>query len=137
VQEVNEQMEGVLISGAALDTGEAKVTIFASGTEVSVALAARDALQAEGIGTRVVSTPCWELFAAQPAKYRAEVIGKSPVRVAVEAAVGFGWERFIGEDGAFVGMTGFGASAPADRLYKEFGITAEAVVAAAKAKLGA
>jgi len=117
--------------------GEAKVTIFASGTEVSVAIAARDALQSEGIGTRVVSTPCWELFAAQPAAYRAQVIGKSPVRVAVEAAVGFGWERFIGEDGAFVGMTGFGASAPADRLYKEFGVTAEAVVAAAKAKLAA
>jgi transketolase len=118
-------------------TGEAKVTIFASGTEVSLAVAAREALQAQGIGTRVVSTPCWELFFAQPAGYRAEVIGKSPVRVAVEAAVGFGWERFIGEDGVFVGMIGFGASAPADRLYKEFGITAEAVVAAAKAKLGA
>jgi len=117
-------------------TGEAQVTIFASGTEVSVAVAAREALQAQGVGTRVVSTPCWELFAAQPAAYRAAVIGTAPVRVAVEAAGDFGWERFLGEDGVFVGMTGFGASAPADRLYKEFGITAEAVVAAARARLG-
>ena len=117
-------------------SGPAKVTIFASGTEVSIALAAREALEAEGVPTRVVSTPCWELFAAQPAKHRAQVIGKAPVRIAVEAGVGLGWERFIGEDGVFVGMTSFGASAPAERLYKEFGITAEAVVAAAKAKLG-
>jgi transketolase len=117
-------------------TGEAKVTLFASGTEVSVAMAAREALQAEGVGTRVVSTPSWELFAAQTPAYRASVIGRGTVRVAVEAAVGLGWERFIGEDGVFVGMDSFGASAPADRLYKEFGITAEAVVAAAKSKLG-
>ena len=116
--------------------GEAKVTLFASGTEVSVALAARDLLQAQGVGTRVVSTPCWELFAKQPASYRAKVIGKGTVRVAVEAAAGFGWERFIGEDGVFIGMDGFGASAPADQLYKHFGITAEAVAAAAKSKLG-
>ncbi|HEX6859746.1 MAG TPA: transketolase [Caulobacteraceae bacterium] len=115
--------------------GEAKVTLFASGSEVGVALAARDLLQAEGIGARVVSTPCWELFDKQDAKYQAKVIGEAPVRVAVEAAVRFGWDRFIGTDGAFVGMTGFGASAPFERLYKEFGITAEAVAAAAKAKL--
>jgi len=115
--------------------GEAQVTIFASGTEVGIAMEARKLLQAGGIGTRVVSTPSWELFERQPAKYRDAVIGKAPVRVAVEAAVKFGWERFIGENGAFVGMTGFGASAPAERLYKEFGITAEAVVDAAKAKL--
>ena len=117
-------------------SGEAKVTIFASGTEVSIALAARELLEAEGVAARVVSTPCWELFDAQPAAYRQATIGTAPVRVAVEAAVGFGWERFIGENGAFVGMHGWGASAPADRLYKEFGVTAEAVVAAAKAKLG-
>ncbi len=115
----------------------AQVTIFASGTEVSVALAARDLLEADGIGARVVSTPCWELFDAQPADYQAQVIGESDVRVAVEAGVRQGWERFIGETGAFVGMTGFGASAPAERLYKEFGITAEHVAAAAKAKLQA
>ncbi|MGH6909606.1 MAG: transketolase, partial [Phenylobacterium sp.] len=113
----------------------AQVTIFASGTEVSVAMAARDLLEAEGIGARVVSTPCWELFDAQPSDYRAQVIGETDVRVAVEAGVRQGWERFIGENGAFVGMTGFGASAPAEVLYKHFGITAEAVAAAAKDKL--
>ena len=115
--------------------GQAKVTIFSSGSEVGVALAARAQLQAEGIGTRVVSTPCWELFDQQDGAYQAKVIGDAPVRVAVEAAVRFGWDRFIGQSGAFVGMTGFGASAPFERLYKEFGITAEAVAAAARAGL--
>jgi transketolase len=117
-------------------SGPAKVTIFASGTEVSVAVAARGLLEADGVPTRVVSTPCWELFDAQTPAYQAQVIGDAPVRVAVEAQVGFGWERFIGEDGVFVGMTGFGASAPAERLYNEFGITGEAVAARARAKLG-
>jgi len=115
--------------------GVAQVTLFASGTEVGIAVEAREILQAEGIATRVVSTPCWELFDLQPLSYREAVIGGAPVRVAVEAAVRLGWDRFIGEDGGFVGMTGFGASAPADRLYKEFGITAEAVAAEARAKL--
>ena len=114
----------------------AKVSIFASGTEVALAVAAQKTLEADGIPTRVVSTPCWELFDQQSAKYQAEVIGKAPVRIGVEAALGFGWQRFIGEDGIFIGMKGFGASAPAERLYAEFGITAEAVVAAAKARLG-
>jgi transketolase len=118
-------------------TGEARVTLFASGTEVAVAVAARALLQAEGIGTRVVSTPCWELFEQQDLSYRLETIGGSPVRIAVEAGVRQGWERFIGEDGGFVGMTGFGASAPYDRLYREFGITAEAVADLAKARLRA
>ena len=113
----------------------AQVTIFASGTEVSVALAARALLETDGIGARVVSTPCWELFEAQPADYQAQVIGETEVRVAVEAGLRQGWDRFIGEGGAFIGMTGFGASAPAEVLYKHFGITAEAVAAAAKAKL--
>jgi transketolase len=115
--------------------GTARVSLFAAGTEVAIAMAAREKLQAEGVPTRVVSTPCWELFEAQPAAYRAAVIGDAAVRVAVEAGVRMGWERFIGEDGAFVGMTGFGASAPYERLYKEFGITADAVAAAAKARL--
>ena len=114
----------------AAEGGEAAVTIFASGTEVSVAVAARDILQGQGKPTRVVSTPCWELFEQQDAAYKASVIGQAPVRVAVEAAVRMGWERFIGEDGKFVGMTGFGASAPYERLYQAFGITAEAVAAA-------
>jgi transketolase len=115
----------------AAEGGDAVVTIFSSGTEVSIAVAARDILQAQGKPTRVVSTPCWELFAQQPDAYRQAVIGTAPTRVAVEAAVRMGWERFIGEDGKFVGMTSFGASAPFERLYKEFGITAEAVAAAA------
>ncbi|MFT4253135.1 MAG: transketolase [Caulobacter sp.] len=115
----------------AAEGGEAAVTIFATGTEVGLAVAAREILQGQGKPTRVVSVPCWELFDQQPAAYRKAVIGSAPVRVAVEAGIRQGWERFIGEDGKFVGMTGFGASAPFERLYKEFGITAEAVVAAA------
>jgi transketolase len=113
----------------------AQVTLFATGTEVSVAIAAHELLEADGIGARVVSVPCWELFEQQPADYQARVIGETPVRVAVEAGVRQGWDRFIGENGAFVGMSSFGASAPAEVLFKHFGITAEAVAAAAKAKL--
>ncbi|MGZ6020065.1 MAG: transketolase-like TK C-terminal-containing protein, partial [Phenylobacterium sp.] len=109
--------------------------IFATGTEVSVAVAARDLLEADGVGCRVVSVPCWELFDEQPADYQAQVIGETPVRVAVEAGIREGWDRFIGENGAFIGMKSFGASAPAEVLFKHFGITAEAVAAAAKAKL--
>lgn len=115
--------------------GEAKATLFATGTEVPLALAAADQLEAEGTPTRVVSVPCFELFFQQPKAYQASVIGRGTVRVAVEAAIQQGWERFIGEDGAFVGMTGFGASAPAEVLYEKFGITTEAVVAAVKARL--
>ena len=113
----------------------AQVTIFASGTEVAVALGARDLLESQGIGTRVVSTPCWELFEAEPADYREALIGETAVRVAVEAGVRMGWDRFIGADGVFVGMHGFGASAPDKVLYQHFGITPEAVAAAAKTRL--
>jgi len=113
----------------------AQVTLFASGSEVAVALGARDLLEAERIGARVVSTPCWEIFEDQPADYQAALIGETPVRVAVEAGVRMGWDRFIGADGAFVGMQGFGASAPDKVLYQHFGITPEAVAAAAKARL--
>jgi transketolase len=116
-------------------SGEAKVTIFASGTEVAVAVAARDILEKEGAPTRVVSTPCWELFDQQPVDYRASVIGAGTVRIAVEAAIRMGWEKFIGEDGGFVGMSGFGASAPAEKLYEHFGITPAAVASAARWKL--
>lgn len=115
--------------------GEARVTLFGTGTELALALAAADTLEAEGTPTRVVSVPCFELFFQQDAAYQASVIGRGTVRVAVEAAIQQGWERFIGEDGAFIGMTGFGASAPAEVLYDKFGITTEAVVAAAKARL--
>jgi transketolase len=113
----------------------AQVTIFATGSEVGVAMAARELLEADGVGARVVSVPCWELFEDQPADYRAAVIGETPVRVAVEAGVRLGWERFIGQDGVFVGMAGFGASAPDKALYQHFAITPEAVAAAAKAQL--
>jgi transketolase len=113
----------------------AQVTFFASGTEVAIALAARDILEAEGVGARVVSVPCFELFAAQPADYQAAVIGETEARVAIEAGVRIGWDRFIGVDGGFVGMSGFGASAPDKVLYPHFGITPEAAAAAARARL--
>ena len=115
--------------------GEAKVTLFGTGTELALALAAADVLEAEGTPTRVVSVPCFELFFQQPKAYQDSVIGRGTVRVAVEAAVQQGWERFIGEDGAFVGMTGFGASAPAEVLYEKFRITSDAVVSAVRERL--
>ncbi|WP_410469673.1 transketolase [Brevundimonas nasdae] len=115
--------------------GDAKATLFGTGTELALALKAAETLEAEGVATRVVSVPSFELFEQQDAAYQASVIGRGTVRVAVEAAIKQGWERFIGEDGAFVGMTGFGASAPAEVLYEKFGITTEAVVAAVKARL--
>jgi transketolase len=110
--------------------------LLATGSEVQVAIAARALLERKGIGTRVVSMPCWELFAAQDEAYRRRVLPAGAVRVGVEAAVGFGWDRWLcGERGserkaAFVGMTGFGASGPAADLYRHFGITPEAVAAA-------
>ncbi|QIE42134.1 transketolase [Meridianimarinicoccus aquatilis] len=122
--------------------GKREALLMATGSEVSIAMAARDLLQAEGIGTRVVSMPCWELFEEQPEAYRRKVLPAGPVRVAVEAAIRFGWDRWLfGERGkreksGFVGMHDFGASAPAERLYQEFGITAEAVAEKAKALLG-
>ena len=115
--------------------GEARAVLLATGSEISIALAARDALQADGVPTSVVSLPSWELFDAQPAEYRAGVLGGDVVRVAVEAAVGMGWERYIGLDGAFIGMEGFGVSAPAPELYRHFNITPEAVADAVRARL--
>jgi transketolase len=96
-----------------------------------MALDAAKLLQGEGIKAAVVSMPCWELFDAQDESYREAVLGTTP-RVAVEAAVEFGWHKWLGSKGAFVGMRGFGASAPAQELYKHFGITADAVAAAAR-----
>ncbi|WP_102109887.1 transketolase [Oceaniglobus roseus] len=113
-------------------TAKRQAILMATGSEVSVAMAARDILEAEGIGTRVVSMPCWELFEEQDEAYRKRVLPAGPVRVAVEAAVRFGWDRWLfGERGkreksGFIGMHGFGASAPAEELYAQFGITAEA-----------
>ncbi|WP_284759378.1 transketolase [Agrobacterium sp. fls2-241-TYG-188a] len=119
-----------------VSASDAKVSIFASGSEVEIALKAAADLKVKGISTRVVSVPCFELFKEQPETYRKAIIGNSPVKIGVEAAIRQGWDYFIGHDGAFVGMQSFGASAPAKDLYKHFGITAEAVVAAAEAKLG-
>ena len=115
--------------------GKRRATLLSSGTEVALALAARDTLQADGINTAVVSMPCWELFDKQGEAYRDHVLGPGTVRVAVEAAVMQGWDRYVGDNGATVGMTGFGASAPAGELYEHFGITADAVVAAVMARL--
>ena len=125
------------------DTTEGKrlVILMATGSEVEIAMKARDILQADGIGTRVVSMPCWELFEAQDEQYRKKILPPGPVRVAVEAGARMGWDRWLfGErgkrdKGAFVGMEGFGATAPSDELFEHFGITAEAVVKAARAML--
>jgi transketolase len=115
--------------------GKRRVTLLATGSEVALAMDARAILQAKSIPTAVVSMPCWELFELQDEGYRSSVLGASTARVGVEAAMKFGWERWLGHDGAFVGMTGFGASGPADALYRHFNITADAIVAAALAIL--
>jgi transketolase len=117
-------------------SAKAEVSIFATGSEVHLAIAAQAELEKKGVPTRVVSVPCFELFEKQPAAYRQSVLGSAPANVAVEAAIRMGWDQFIGTDGAFVGMAGFGASAPYQDLYKHFGITAEAVVEAALRTLG-
>jgi transketolase len=122
-------------------TAKRQVILMASGSEVSVALAARDILEAKGIGTRVVSMPCMELFAAQDDAYRKRVLPGGAVRVAVEAGVRSGWDQWLlGERGKFgkadfVGMDGFGASAPAGELFVKFGITAENLAQKAEALL--
>ena len=121
--------------------GKRRAILIATGSEVEIAMAARELLQGKGIGTRVVSMPSWELFAQQDDKYRRSVLPPGPVRVGVEAAVRFGWDRWLcGEGGSakkagFVGMEGFGASAPAADLYAHFGITAEAVAERAEGLL--
>src|SRR5262249_27966217 len=111
--------------------GQARVSLFASGSEVSLAVEAQKVLEERGIPTRVVSVPCFELlFEASEAARRA-VIGDAPVKVGIEAAVRQGWDAIIGPHGPFGGMTSFGAGAPAKDLYKHFGITVDAIVAAA------
>ena len=110
--------------------GARKITLLATGSEVGIAMTAREQLAAKGIAAAVVSMPCWQLFEAQDETYRRGVLGTAP-RVGVEAAVEFGWNRYIGDRGRFIGMHDFGASAPIEALYPHFGITAEAVVEAA------
>jgi transketolase len=114
--------------------GQRQVTLLATGSEVSVAVAAREALAQDGIRAAVVSMPCWEIFDKAPREYQDAVLGAAP-RVAVEAAVEFGWDRWLGPRGAFIGMEGFGASAPGEALFPHFGITPEKVAQAARALL--
>ncbi|WP_316194799.1 transketolase [Bradyrhizobium sp. SZCCHNRI3052] len=115
--------------------GEAKVSLFATGSEVEIAVAAQKQLAERGIPARVVSVPSLELLLEQPAEARAKIIGNAPVKIAIEAAVRWGWDAVIGQDGIFIGMHSFGESGPAKELYKHFGITAEAAVAAAVQRL--
>ena len=114
---------------------ERQVTLIASGSEVVIALEAQKLLREEGISAAVVSMPCWELFEQQPPHYRDEVLGPGTLHIAIEAALPFGWERWVESGGGFVGMRGFGASAPAGELYRKFNITAEAVVEAVKTRI--
>jgi transketolase len=116
--------------------GDAKVSLFASGSEVEIAVAAQKQLAERGIASRVVSVPSLELLLAQPAERQQAIVGNAPVKVAIEAAVRWGWDAVIGKDGEFIGMHSFGASAPAKDLYKHFGITTEAAVNAALNRLG-
>ena len=102
--------------------GEAKVSLFASGSEVEIAVAAQKQLAERGIAARVVSVPSLELLLAQPAEKQQAIIGNAPVKIAIEAAVRWGWDAVIGRDGEFIGMHGFGASAPAKDLFKHFGL---------------
>ncbi len=113
-------------------SGQAKVTLFATGSEISLAVAARVVLERDGIPTRVVSVPCFELFEEQPAEYRRAILDDTPVRIAIEAAVRQGWDHLVGREGGFVGMSSFGASAPYKTLYEHFGITIDAIVAEAR-----
>ncbi len=117
-------------------SGERRATLIATGSEVQLAMTARAALEQDGIPTAVVSLPSWELFALQDESYRAQVLGTA-LRIGIEAAGPMGWERWLGPEGIFIGMQGFGASAPAETLFRHFGITAEAAVAAVKKRLNA
>ena len=112
-----------------------RAVLLATGSEVSIAVAARDILEDQGIPTQVSSLPCWEIFDEQPASWRETVLGTDVVRVGIEAACQLGWDRYLGPDGAFIGMTGFGASAPHGDLYEHFGLTAGAVAEAARSRL--
>jgi len=135
---VEHRVENLSARGAyciAESQGATQVTFLATGSEVEIAVKARDLLAAQGVGARVVSMPCWELFEEQGKEYVTAMLGPGTVKVAIEAAGPMGWERYIGPDGAFIGMHGFGASAPYKELYKHFGITAEAAAEAALRRL--
>jgi transketolase len=116
--------------------GNAKVSLFASGSEVMLALEAQKMLADKGVAARVVSVPCMDIFMQQSDAYRASVIGSAPHRIAIEAGVRMGWDQIIGSDGTFIGMSSFGESGPYKKLYEHFGMTSQAVVAAALARVG-
>ena len=116
-------------------TGKAQVTLIATGSEVEIAMAARDLLQADGIGARVVSAPCLELFDMQEQDYRHKTLGLDTVRISIEAGATFGWERYVGDKGGLIGINSFGASAPYKELYKHFGLTPQAVAQKARGLL--
>ncbi len=118
-------------SSVASHTSPVKVILMATGSEVALAVEAQAQLEAKGVATRVVSVPCLELFAQQSKEYRNKLLPPGARRVAIEAGIEQGWETLLGEEGVFIGMKGFGASAPAEVLYEKFGITAAAIVAAA------
>ena len=130
-------MENLSKRGAYTLAGDqdAKVVIFATGSEVAIALDGKKALEDKGISARVVSVPSLELFDKQPDAYKAEILGKASARVAIEAGIGLSWGKLLGDKGRFVGMTSFGASGPAEDLYEYFGITPEGIVEAAVAQL--
>ncbi len=115
--------------------GARRATILATGSEVATAIEARALLQAEGVPTAVVSVPPWELLEEQDEPYRQEMIGRGTVRVAVEADVRPGWGRYIGAEGGFAGLSGYGASGPEDELFVHFGITPERVAAVVRQRL--
>jgi transketolase len=131
--------EGLSAKGAyRLRSAEAarKVVLVATGSEVELAVKVRDALEADGIGADVVSMPSWSRFAAQADDYRASLLPADTLKVSIEAGVTLGWERIVGSDGITIGIDTFGASAPADVLFKHFGFSVEAIVPKIKAKLG-
>jgi transketolase len=112
-----------------------QVVLIATGSEVELAVSVADALEGEGIGADVVSMPCWSLFDAQAQDYREDLLPKETLRVSIEAGVTLGWERYIGSRGLAIGLDRFGASAPAEDLFKRFGFTAGAIVPQIKASL--
>jgi transketolase len=134
---INHTPENLSAKGAYELVGEAgaKVTFLATGSEVGIAMDAREMLAKEGIASRIVSMPCWALFEEQSEQYREQVLGTGTVKIAIEAAVQQGWDRYIGATGRFIGMHSFGSSGPAKDVYRHFHISPEAAVEAAKKAL--
>jgi transketolase len=131
-EDANRSAQGAYLLAEA--DGRRAVTLLATGSEVSLAVEARTRLQADGIGCAVASMPCWELFEQQDLTYRKEVLGEG-LRIAVEAGAPFGWTRYVEREADVIGMTGFGASAPYQELYKHFGITPERIVELVRKRL--